>query len=434
MKRLFYYLFAALCAGTLAGCSDEPSATEGEQNKTEQAEPVVFEEQGEISYISSLQLNENEEKVVAGNNAFAWNYFAKTCENAGDKNVVMSPLAVSIAMTMLANGAYENSPVRAEILNLLGYGDCNIKDVNSCAMKLADGINRLDKNVSLSVANSLWVKNYTTTLSPEYISLLKNEFVAESYPINSSSFVNDVNKWCALRTDGMIDNLLSANSPAPDVAIINATYFKGAWSEDYVFSEGLNTTGNFKNANGTYSNAEYMNQVMVYKTRNNDMMEAAEIPFGDGNYAFYMLKPGDGYSVKDCCEALSDGKWNDFMKLQSHNSYLELKLPKFEVDFASNVKDLLSEMGMTHAMNDLDYKFACKDGLKVESVMQKTTFRVTEDGAEAAAVEDINWWSGSAGEGESPTPRAFHLDRPFIYLIAEKNTGTIIFMGCLNKF
>lgn len=101
----------------------------------------------EITYLTELTLTQTELNITSSNSDFVWELFNKN-SSGKTENVVVSPLSVTIAMTMMANGAYERSPVRAEILNTLGFSNFSITDVNSTVMKLADGIGRLDEEVA----------------------------------------------------------------------------------------------------------------------------------------------------------------------------------------------------------------------------------------------------------------------------------------------
>lgn len=413
MKNLFLSLLFLTGLITATSCSDE------------------FETKQDVEFFTELSLSAPEQNVVAGNNTFAWNFFAKNCEMNNGRNFAVSPLSVSIAMTMLANGATEDSPARKEILHTLGYDGLNISDVNSCAIKLADGIGRLDKGVIMNLSNSLWINPINITLNPEYSSLLKNDFSAEACQINESSFVSDVNKWCENKTNGMIKELLPEGFTAPDMALINATYFKGAWGKDYKFKKEDTAKGKFQNIDGTTSDVMFMTLNERFMCHSEAEFKYIEIPFGDGTYVFGIVRPNDGFTLLDCASVISNGKWENII---SHASTyplpLELKMPKFDIEFKTDLKNMLGEMGMKYAVEKIDYFFASPMGFQVKSIMHQTNIRVNEEGAEAAAVTDINNATASVNDKYIP----FHLDSPFIYLIREKTTGSIIFIGCINGF
>jgi len=431
MNKTFYIITAILAGGVLASCSDDPDNGSAKEEIT----PVEIEAPKELSYISNLGLTADEAKVVRGNNAFAWKFFAlNNIDNS--KNVVVSPLSVSIAMTMMANGAYEDSPVRAEILDVLGFSGQPISDVNSATMKLADGINRLDKDVDVTLANSLWADHKKPTLNPAYITLLKKDFATESYPILEQTFVADVNRWCDVKTKGMIDNILPADFKTPKMAVINATYFKGMWAEKFGFDKDATKNGDFTDANNKVSHPEMMSQLMYFDSRRTEQLEVITLPFGNGNYNFYIIRPNAGVSVDECQKALSNGKWDELIATNPTTEFLDVKMPKFDIDYGNGIKEILSNMGMKQAMSKGDFYFACPDGLEIEKVLHQARLRVNEEGAEASGTtvvipEPIAPDSGSSTESDKPRP--FHLDHPFIYLIAEKDCGTIIFLGCVNS-
>lgn len=428
MLKLFRIVPCIVGLLALAACSDEPAS--GEDNQEDNQEVVVK----DLTYISSLELTESETKVVEGNNTFAWNFFAKSIEKNDGKNIVLSPLSVSIALTMLANGTYADSPARTEIINALGLSGKEMSEVNSCMVKLADGIDRLDKETQLALANSLWVNKEKLTLNSDFVTLLRRDFYAGTYSIIDQTYVSDVNSWCDAATRGMIKSLLPEGHEAPDMALINATYFKGMWNKRYGFDEKDTTKSNFENSDKTISQADFMTATHLFTLRSDDMTESIDIPFGNGNYNFRIVRPKDGHSVSDCAKNLIEDKWNPQNKRRT-TELLELKLPKFDISLNQEIKENLAELGMAKALETTDYYFAAPQGLNVGKILHQARFSVNEKGAEAAAVTDIEIEPGApAGyQPEGKEPRPFHLDHPFIYLITEKSSEAIIFIGCVNK-
>ncbi len=429
MKK-YLILFVALFGIVLLGsCSEEPRVQDG------QDEALVVEENPEIEYTSTLGLTAEESNVIKSNNDFAWNLFAKLNEGEANQNVVASPLSVSIALTMLANATTTDSEVRTEILNTLGYSDFELSDVNSAVMKLAEGIDRLDKDVVLALANSVWVNNQAIEVNPDFVALLKKDFKIESYSINRSTYISDVNNWCKVRTNGMISRFLEEDANVPDMALINATYFKGMWAENNKFDKALTKEDKFYTGNGNQSKVDFMNAKKYCESRKTGKMEMITLPFGNGNYDFCIVRPNDNVGIDECIGDIKSN-WNEIASAKPSVEYLKVKLPKFDAEYANDIKSLLASLGMPKAMNLPDYYFAYPKGLQVEQVRHKARLRIDEEGAEAAAVTSIDLADTDNPDGpttQSPEPRPFYLDHPFIYLITEKESGAIIFMGSVKS-
>lgn len=433
MKKSIFYLLLLLFTGALVSCSNEPEVAD--PNTSEEPNEII-DEPTEVTYLTSLGMSDSEKAVVAKNNSFAWTLFAKHLEST-DENVAISPLSVSIALTMLANGTLDNSPVREEILNTLGYAGLDIKDVNAATMKLATGIERLDEEVALALANSIWVDKNGVTINPAYTDILKKDFLAEYHPIIESTYVADLNSWCEKRTNGMIKNFLSENAQVPVMALVNATYFNGKWSKDYAFEKENTVKGKFNNFDGSDSEVEYMTKTQMYGYLKTNELEAADIPFGNGNYKFVLVKPQQGYTIKECIDFFNTAKGYKFLTQMNDGKRLDLKLPKFDIDFNSErFFEILYQMGLSNALSKNDYYFAAPlTGLTVGKALHRAHLRINEDGAEAAAITfielDVTADPSIEHTPEPPTP--FHLDRPFLYLITEHETGTILFVGSINK-
>jgi len=420
-------LLAIGTLAVLASCTDDP------QIKAEDPATEPVDGKG-IVYTSSLGLSAAEIQTVRSNNDFAWNLLGELSKE-DNQNVVVSPLSVSIAMTMMANGAYEGSDVQNEILDVLGYSQYKISDVNSATMKLADGIYRLDEEIDLALANSLWVDPSALKLNPAYTSILKKDFLAESFDIKEESFITDVNHWCDVKTKGMIQHILSANAGIPNMALINATYFKGLWSKDVRFDKALTADDDFYDVSNVRKQTEFMNAINWYNTRKSENMEIVTIPFGCGNYNFQIIRPNDGVSIESCRQSLTSGKWNQLMEATPTAKLLDVKLPKFDIEYSNSIKWLLADMGMEKAVNTADYFFAFPGGLEIENILHKAHFKIDEEGAEVAAVTGIMIDAIAPDDGQvAPRePEPFHLDHPFIYLITEKESGAILFIGCVKE-
>lgn len=411
MNKLFSILSIATMLVAVTSCSDEPGGP-----KTD----------SETEYLSSLDLNTSELQAVEGNNDFAWDFFAHNVRLSDTKNVAVSPLSMTIALTMTANATYEGSKARESILSTLGYGNLDFADVNSCTMKLVDGIGRLDKDVKLKLANSLWYDPTALTLNPAYVELLQKNFAAESNRICPETFVKDVNSWCNDKTDGMIDSFLPENMEPPVMALLNAIYFKGMWGKGYKFDKNMTVKDKFYNSDGMQSYASFMTQETILDYARNEAAEVVTLPFGSGKYNFHLVRPIVDGDIEGCMQSFLNGGWSSLKNL----GYVkfDLRLPKFDVKYhIDDLKDLLAEMGMEYAMKNTDYYFAYAAGMEISKVIHEVHMQIDEEGAEAA---------GSSAVIMNPTvvPSApFHLDHPFIYLLTEKESGAIIFIGCIRN-
>lgn len=181
----------------------------------------------------------------------------------------------------------------------------------------------------------------------------------------------------------------------------------------------------------TTSQIDFMCKTSRFFCQKSDLFEMVTIPFGNGNYSFKIVRPTEGVSISECQKALSGGKWNQFINSSVTGKKLEINLPKFDVEFNNNIKNTLGAMGMKKAMSERDFYLVSPGGVKIDYVQHGAHFKVDEEGAEAAAATAVIEAATAWYDPSEPVP--FYLDHPFIYLITEKESGAILFIGCVKS-
>jgi serpin B len=210
-----------------------------------------------------------------------------------------------------------------------------------------------------------------------------------------------------------------------DLAILmNALYFKGQWTDPFIkeFTDKVP----FTKENGETAEVDMMkkyNATLAY--REGDGFRAVSLPYGNGAYSMVILLPDSGKKPADVIAALGALNWPDFQKTL-YSQPVNIWLPKFKTGTTVVLNGLLSEMGMPLAFSDFaDFKALSDYALCLTCVKQDAVIIVDEEGTEAAAVS-----TGMVGITSVPPPAVdFHADRPFLYLITESDTGTILFAG-----
>lgn len=349
-------------------------------------------------------------------------------EQFADKNIILSPISFNYAFSMLANGA--NGATREQIIEAMGYDAIDVREINEINNKLISQLGTLDSKVILNVANSLWAQDHII-VKDDFVSTLANNYDAVVGEINEDSFVEDINRWCSDKTNGKISDIMSEKDNAPALALFNAVYFNGLWSQKHKFDKKNTVEGYFNDKNGTQSLAQFMNQKSIMSYVETDHFQKCELNFGNSSYRAAFILPKENVPISSVIDELSNGEWENIEKTNS-GVKVNLFLPKYEVESYVEFDTMLPELGLECVKAvDADFSNISDMPLVVTCVRQKVVFEINEEGAEASTTTGIIMDETAPG----PIMEAeMKLDCPFIYVLFEQSTGAILFTGCVNTF
>ena len=373
-----------------------------------------------------IGLTRSESEVVNTGNGFAFDLYREVAAENDGKNLFLSPLSAQAALIMAANGA--KGDTYNQIVKAIGFENYSADDVNSTFRKIIFGLQTVDTSVDFEFANSVWIKD-DFKVKQDYVSLLADSFDAEAANVDfgSSDGVNKINSWCKEKTHGMIPTIMDGPNADLKFALVNALYFKGQWS--LKFDKSNTKEDYFTNIDGSRNLVDFMNKVDEYQYSESEDMQVCELPFGNKAYAMDFLLPRKNL---DFNEFFSDFTFDDLDEYLSvfGTSDVTLKLPKLDLDFDVDLIPALSRLGINDAFirgtADFSGIYAENKDLFISIVHQKTALEMNEEGAKAAAVTHIGIGDTSPG----PVDQAeFIADHPFLFLIREKSTGAILFIG-----
>ena len=153
------------------------------------------------------------------------------------------------------------------------------------------------------------------------------------------------------------------------------------------------------------------------------------LPYGNEKTAMYCILPEQDVKINDYIEEFSFEKWKELQESLSKNDDVILHLPRFKLEYGiKNLNDSLTALGMGKAFSDSADFSGIRDGIYISRVLHKAVIEVNEEGSEAAGVTVVEMQETAAME-----PIMFIADRPFVFLIADDETGTILFMGKLME-
>lgn len=375
-----------------------------------------------------IQLDLKSKQLVEADNAFGLDLFrALHADTETPVNFMISPLSISMALSMAWNGA--ETETRDEMAEAMRVKDFKRDEVNQIYRDLANALTTNDPKVTMEIANSIWYRQ-GYHVEESFLSVNHTYYDAE---VNAADFsdpntVKQINKWVSDKTHKKIDQIITDIPAEAVLYLINALYFKGTWQQEFN-PENTQKMG-FMVTSDDYAEVDMMGREDTLNYYRNEIFSAIELPYGDGNFNMSILLPHYTKNLSEVVDQLNAENWEKWQKAFSKTGPIDIRLPKFKVEYEVILNKQLQAMGMQQAYTtaaDFSGINPARD-LFISFVKHKTFVEVDEEGTEAAAVTIIGFETTSVNPDE-PEKIAFHCDRPFLFIINEKSTGTILFMG-----
>ncbi|MBD3383324.1 serpin family protein [candidate division KSB1 bacterium] len=376
------------------------------------------------AHASFDDLTAAEANVLESSDRFGFALFQKLAETESEKNLFLSPLSVSMAMAMAYNGA-ENQTA-AELKNTLGYEGFSQKELNQAYKLLAEKLLDSDPLVRFEIANSIWYRQ-DFKVKEAFLNLNRTYFDAmvKALDFGSSDALPTINGWVENKTHGKIAKIIDRIDPFAVMFLINAIYFKGDWT--YAFNEENTRDDTFFAPDQEYP-CKMMKQKNEFRYGENEKVQLVELPYGNGQFAMTVVLPNPEYDLSGIVAGLTLDtlqSWSNSMSEQSGT----VLLPQFKIEYEKDLNDVLQALGIEDAFKADRADFSAisdANDLYIDKVKHKSYVRVDEQGTEAAAVTSVEFRVTSV-----PAEKEFYIksDRPFLFFIQAKSTGSLLFMG-----
>jgi serpin B len=369
-----------------------------------------------------ITLTSNQVSLIESENSFAFDIFRSAAYNSkASENLIISPLSISTALSMALNGA--NGPTRDSMLKALRVKNITPGEINQSYKDLSEALLSVDKRVLISIANSVWAENNFVVKKP-FTGILTGFYNAEakSFDINDLLAPKQMNSWIEANTNGLIKNMIDRLDNNTVMLLINAIYFKGKWKSQFDASKTVNQA--FYKSDGTTSQVPMMKQTSDFRIYKGESFTLAEFPYGQGNFVMDVLVPDSKNGVDGLLSQLNEITFQNWIGLMSERESV-LSFPRFKYGYKKELNEILSGMGMGIAFTDAaDFSNISDLDLLISIVLHQAFIETNEEGSEAAAATII-------GIGTTSMPIRFelNLDHPFIYIIRETSTNSILFMG-----
>lgn len=401
-------LTLSLLAGLLAGCSNEGGES--------------------IIKTPAVKADTIENEAVEANSRFAFDILRAVYGLDDEGNVFLSPASISMALAMTWNGAGDNT--KAEMARVLGFEGVDDMIINAGFAYLVDVLNRDSDGITTDLANSIWIREGFTVLDA-FKKINSDYFAAqiEELDFSKDDAADTINGWVKDNTNGLIESIVDDKiHPATVMFLINTIYFKGDWQVE--FDPDKTYESDF------YVDGKYAGKVNMMSDKKNTLYYDADeykiisLPYGEGGMYMDLVLPKDGMSMDSFLGKFDYVEYMEALVNITEKSDVIVAIPKFKTEYELSLKKALISLGMEEAFTSAADFTGMNEGgnLFISDVKHKTYIDVNEKGTEAAAVTSVEMKLTAIMD-----PIEFIADRPFMYIIREDETDSILFTGIFDN-
>ncbi|XP_014739977.1 PREDICTED: alpha-1-antitrypsin-like [Sturnus vulgaris] len=423
MKPTFSSCLLLVGLYTVALCHQRPRY----RNRQGDAKGTYYPEHSSHWEEASSLKNKTFVKLVFSNADFAFSFYKMVTSEAKDKNIFFSPISISASFAMLALGA--KAVTLTQILEGLAF---NLKktreqEIHEGFCQLIHMLNRSNSEFQLSLGSAVFIEE---TLKPlqKFLDDVKSFYESEVFSTdfnNSVGAESQINSYIEEKTNGKIVKLVENLDPLTAMVLINYVFFKAHWEKP--FSTALTKQEDFFVDQKTSIKVDMMYRKGYYRNYFDEDLSCwlVQIPY-NGNVAALFVLPDEGKmkQVEDALLKRTVTKWEKSLQ----DRKIHLHIPKFSISGTYDVKKIVQQMGMVNLFTEqADLSGITEEpGLMVSKVIHRAMLNVHENGTEAAGatVKEITWRSG-----DFPRPPRVRFNRPFLLMILDKFTHTVLFIG-----
>ncbi len=378
-----------------------------------------------------VNLTINQRKKAETDNSVAFKMFREVSKQEGD-NTFFSPFSLNMALGMLYNGTSDKT--RTEMVKVLGIADFSESEINEYYQKISQVLLEIDPITDITIANSIWYR-HNFPVKNTFIETGKKYFDTEVQVLdfNNPNAADVINKWCADKTKNRINHIVAG--PIPDnmmLYLINALYFKSKWQMEKKFDKEKTKLDDFNKTGNQKIKVQMMEQTSTLPYYADQYLQCIELPYGNQAFSMVAILPSGNMKINQLIEYLPDADWQNIVN-SMRQQRVWLKLPRFKIECKLPLNQPVKNLGMNRIFNG-DFANISDESLAVSEIRQKTFVEVNEEGTEAAAVTVTAIVAfGTQKRGDPIEPVRFFADRPFLFLIREKSTGVILFIGRIDE-
>jgi serpin B len=377
--------------------------------------------------VDTYATTESVQSLVDSLNDFSFAFYDEIIKNE-ESNVFYSPYSIFTALSMAYEGAHGNTAVEMKnVLNILQ----NDSVTESSFGRLYNLLNQNKEGYTINTANAFWA-NEDYKFLDEYIALLKSYYIAEANELDFSKnaeAAETINTWIEEQTKDKIKDMIKPEmlSDVTKLVLTNAIYFKGLWEKQFDPKDTYDAdfeTNTLETV--TVDMMSYNGEDKKFNYTETEDLKILELDYQGNDVSMIIILPKEN-NITLAEKQLSAVNLADLKSRLTETKIDTLQIPKFKLETEYILNNILSDMSMADAFSPGVADFSGMDGtnnLFISSVIHKAFVEVNEEGTEAAAATAIMIEKGIVLD-----PTTFIANHPFIFLIQQKETGAVLFMG-----
>jgi serine protease inhibitor len=364
--------------------------------------------------------------VAVSDAAFPFNLMRQLAQDRPATNISISPYSAATALEMVGNGAVGRT--RAEMQQVLGTTGLSPDNVNAGHKNIAGALKGANNQVVLETADAIWYRP-GIKIRPEFLAINQQFYDAtvDALDFSDPHAADVINGWAGEKTHGKITRIADGMIEPRDTRLVlaDAVYFKGKWSRPFEAKDTKERP--FYLRSGGQNLVPMMAQTRNFAYLEGPDYQAARLPYAGENLAMYVFLPVRDSSLADLLGKLTGDTW-ERIRRQFRSTDGTVVLPKFKVEYTTELKKPLESLGMKAAfdVNRADFS-GIAPHLYISAAIQETFVEVNEEGTEAAAVTGVAVPTAALRLPSQPFQMV--VDRPFLFLIEDRPTQTILFFG-----
>lgn len=385
--------------------------------------PIIFScNKAKLLDVKNIDLPIQGKDIVEGANNYGFDVFKNIVDTESDqtKNIMFSPLSLNSVFSMLYNGA--KGTTANEMQTALGLTKIELLNLNETYKVINVEFPKVNKDIELNIANSIWAdnglsfnSNFLTNMQDYYNAEIKNLDFSNA---NSLSTIND---WVKTQTKGKIEKIV--DDLDFEFILINALYFKGQWH--YKFDKSLTQNKDFYLADSSKISVPMMQFEDTIRFATSEKYIIAELPYSDGNFVMDLILPQNDNTTDSIVNILPN--FSEMIK-DLTSAEIQIYLPRFEFKYQSDkLTDIVKAKMPTAFSPNADFSGMFDISAQLSKVIQKTYIKTDEEGTTAVAVTAVT------GITSAGPPSEINFNRPFIFIIREVSTNTVMFVGRVSN-